>query len=73
MDLTIPGGIGGQEAMRKIRALDLNVKSIVSSGFSNDPVMSKPEDFGFIGVVNKPYTVHELQAEIHTVLHMDVS
>jgi CheY-like chemotaxis protein len=73
MDLTIPGGMGGQEAMQKIRAFDPKVKSIVSSGYSNDPVMSKPEDFGFMGVVSKPYTVRELQAEVHRVLHTDAS
>ena len=73
MDLTIPGGMGGQEAMQKIRALDPKVKSIVSSGYCNDPIMSKPEDFGFMGVVSKPYTVRELQAEVHRVLHTDAS
>jgi CheY-like chemotaxis protein len=73
MDLTIPGGMGGKEALRKIKALDPEVTAIVSSGYSNDPVMSKPEDFGFMGVVSKPYTVRELQAEIHRVLHKGVS
>jgi PAS domain S-box-containing protein len=73
LDLTIPGGMGGKEAMQKIRALDANVKSIVSSGYSNDPVMSEPGKFGFTGVVSKPYTVRELQAEIQRVLHTDAS
>ena len=73
LDLTIPGGMGGKEAMQKIRALDANVKSIVSSGYSNDPIMSEPGKFGFTGVVSKPYTVRELQAEIQRVLHTDAS
>ena len=73
LDLTIPGGMGGKEAMQKIRALDANVKSIVSSGYSNDPVMSDPGKFGFTGVVSKPYTVRELQAEIHRVFQAGAS
>jgi len=60
MDLTVPGGMGGVEAMAAIRALDPHARGIVSSGFSDDPVMSEPARFGFCGVVGKPYRLAEL-------------
>ena len=41
MDLTVPGGMGGQDAIQKLRALDPEVKAIVSSGYSNDPIMAE--------------------------------
>ena len=50
MDLTIPGGMGGKEAIEKLRSLDPEVKAIVSSGYSNDPIMADHEKYGFVGV-----------------------
>jgi PAS domain S-box-containing protein len=60
MDLTIPGGMGGKEAVKKILEIDPEVKAIVSSGYSNDPIMSNYEDYGFKGVISKPYKIEEL-------------
>lgn len=60
MDLTVPGGIGGKEAVRILREFDPKVKAIVSSGYSNDPVMSNFRDYGFCGVVTKPFSYEEL-------------
>ncbi len=60
MDLTVPGGMGGEEAVVEILELDPQAKVIVSSGYSNDPVMTNYQDFGFSGVINKPFQVHEL-------------
>lgn len=57
MDLTIPGGMGGKEVINRLRDLDPGVKAIVSSGYSNDPVMANFERFGFKGVITKPYTM----------------
>lgn len=54
MDLTVPGGMGGREAMRELLRLDPGVRGIVISGYSNDPVMSRPRDFGFCDVIPKP-------------------
>ena len=51
MDLTIPGGMGGAETLQILRELDPNVKGIVSSGYSNDPVMAEYGKYGFVGVV----------------------
>ncbi len=61
MDLTIPGGTGGKEAIAKLRALDPGVKAIVSSGYSNDPVMSDYKSYGFSGIIVKPYKMEELR------------
>jgi len=60
MDLTVPGGMGGKEAVRILREFDPKVKAIVSSGYSNDPVMSNFRDYGFCGVVTKPFSYEEL-------------
>lgn len=68
MDLTVPGGMGGLEAISIIREYDSTVKAIVSSGYSNDPVMSDCKRYGFDGIVNKPYKVEELCREIERVL-----
>jgi PAS domain S-box-containing protein len=68
MDLTIPGGMGGREALQQIRAGDPSVRAIVSSGYSNDPVMAKYREFGFRGVVEKPYTIDELGRVLHDVV-----
>ncbi len=68
MDLTIPGGMGGKEAIQALRKLDPGVRAIVSSGYSNDPVMSNFREHGFAGVASKPYEVAELSEQIKKVL-----
>jgi signal transduction histidine kinase/CheY-like chemotaxis protein len=60
MDLTIPGGMGGKETIKKLLEIDPNVRAIVSSGYSNDPVLSNFKDYGFVGVIKKPYRFDEL-------------
>jgi PAS domain S-box-containing protein len=60
MDLTVPGGMGGKETIRRLQALDPGVRAIVSSGYSNDPVMAEYEKHGFMGVVVKPFGVKEV-------------
>ncbi|MCA1961652.1 MAG: response regulator [Desulfomonile sp.] len=55
MDLTVPGGMGGKEAIRHLLEIDSNVKAIVSSGYSDDPIMSNFEKYGFRAVLPKPY------------------
>lgn len=61
MDMTVPGGIGGKEAVKDILALDPNLRALVSSGYSDDPVMAAPAKFGFRGAVAKPYTPQALR------------
>ncbi|MEW5785488.1 MAG: ATP-binding protein [Bacillota bacterium] len=68
MDLTVPGGIGGKEAVELLRQLNPAVKAIVSSGYSNDPVVANYKDYGFSGFINKPYRIKELSALLKKVL-----
>jgi PAS domain S-box-containing protein len=67
MDLTIPGGMGGQEAAQQVIKIDPGAKIIVSSGYSNDPVMAKFRDFGFCAAIVKPYQLQELAKVISVV------
>ncbi len=60
LDLTVRGGMGGKEAIRKLMEIDPHVTGIVSSGYSDDSVMTNFEKYGFKGVVAKPYSVHEV-------------
>jgi len=60
MDLTIPGGMGGIEAARQILAFDPEAKLIVSSGYSEDPVMANFSEYGFCAALEKPYNVEEI-------------
>lgn len=68
MDLTIPGGMGGPEAMTYLREIDPGVRAIVSSGYSNDPIMADYESYGFCGVVRKPYRFEELNQVLSGVV-----
>ena len=68
LDLTIPGGMGGKEVIKILGSLDPNVRAIVSSGYSNDPVLANPEDYGFRGVIAKPYRLNELKTTLQKVL-----
>ncbi|MEW6358736.1 MAG: PAS domain S-box protein [Planctomycetota bacterium] len=67
MDLTIPGGMGGKEAIEELRRFDPAVKAIVSSGYSNDPVMSDFRKHGFSGVVVKPFHIADLGRTLQSV------
>jgi len=68
MDLTVPGGMGGQEAVKLLLEIDPEVRAIVSSGYSTDPVMADFTRYGFSGVVAKPYRASELIEEVQRVL-----
>jgi PAS domain S-box-containing protein len=68
LDLTVPGGMGGKEAIRKLQEIDPRVVAVVSSGYSTDPVLSAFREYGFKGVLAKPYTIDELQKALATAL-----
>jgi CheY-like chemotaxis protein len=60
--------MGGLEAMEELRKLDPEVRAIVSSGYSSDPVLANYRAHGFLGMVPKPYKINDLAATIQTVL-----
>jgi PAS domain S-box-containing protein len=62
MDLTVPGGMGGKETIRRLRERDATIRAVVSSGYSNDPIMAHYHDHGFDGVLPKPYVLDDLIA-----------
>jgi CheY-like chemotaxis protein len=68
MDLTIPGGKGGQQTIKEILAYDPDAKVIVSSGYSNDPIMAEFKKYGFQGCVVKPYRIQDLSKALYQVL-----
>ncbi|MBC7546002.1 MAG: PAS domain S-box protein [Candidatus Sericytochromatia bacterium] len=68
MDLTVPGGMGGKEATRQLLLIDPEARVIVSSGYSNDPIMSEFRQFGFRAVIAKPYRIADLGAVLASVL-----
>ena len=68
LDLTLPGGMGGKEALKRLIEIDPTVNAIVSSGYAMDATMSRYQDFGFRGVIAKPYEAAELGRVVHEVI-----
>jgi two-component system, cell cycle sensor histidine kinase and response regulator CckA len=68
MNLTVPGGMGGKEAITELRRMYPGIAAIVSSGYPNDPVMESFAGYGFKGVVSKPYNIEELNAVLQKVI-----
>jgi CheY-like chemotaxis protein len=68
LDLTVPGGMGGAETISRLRKLDPNVRAIVSSGYSSDPVVANYRDYGFRAVASKPYNVNTIVHAVKAVL-----
>ena len=68
LDLTVPGGMGGKETMQQLLSIDPDVRAIVSSGYSNDPVMAGYASYGFYGAVKKPYLVQEMSQILNEVI-----
>ena len=69
MDLTVPGGMGGKEAILRLIEIDPDVRAIVSSGYSDNLVMSDFRQYGFKGVVAKPYKIRQLALALHNALN----
>ncbi len=68
LDLTVPGGMGGKEAMEEFLEIDPKIKAIVSSGYSNNQITSEFTRYGFTDVISKPYRLEELSETISRVI-----
>ncbi|MBN1522722.1 MAG: PAS domain S-box protein [Candidatus Aureabacteria bacterium] len=68
MDLTIPGGMGGSDAVRKIKEVDPKAKVVVSSGYSQDVVLSEYKKYGFCGMISKPYDLEEMSSTLSRII-----
>jgi PAS domain S-box-containing protein len=68
LDLTVSGGMGGMETIKKLVEIDKDVKAIVSTGYSNDPVMAEYRKYGFMGALNKPYKLQEINEVLSLVI-----
>jgi len=68
LDLTLPGGMGGRDALKLLLEIDPSVNAIVSSGYAMDATMSHYQDFGFRGVITKPYEAAELGRAVREVI-----
>jgi CheY-like chemotaxis protein len=68
MDLNVPGGMGGKEAIKALREIDPNVRAIVSSGGSSDPVATEFSKHGFVARADKPYRIQELGTILENAL-----
>ncbi|MGB8992785.1 MAG: ATP-binding protein, partial [Desulfobaccales bacterium] len=68
LDLTVPGGMGGKEAVAKLREIDPQVKAIASSGYSDDPIMADFRKYGFSAIIPKPYRVAEASKVLHEIV-----
>ncbi len=69
MDLTIPGGIGGKEAIQELVLFDPEIKAIVSSGYTTDSIVSDYRKYGFSAFIAKPYKLSELSEILHDVIN----
>jgi len=68
LDLTVPGGIGGQETIKRLLEIDPNVKAFISSGYADGSLMANYKKYGFIGALAKPYSLQDLQSAIYNQL-----
>lgn len=68
MDLTVPEGMGGKEAVQKLAEIDPKIKAIVSSGHFDDPIMSEFREHGFVDAIAKPYKVEQLLETLQRAL-----
>jgi DNA-binding NtrC family response regulator len=68
LDLIIPGGMGGKETIEMLKTVDPGVKAILTSGHAVDPVLTNFWEYGFFGVIRKPFVIKELDVSIRQAL-----
>jgi len=68
LDLSVPEGMGGKEAFEHIHALDPQAKVVMSSGYTDDPMMTGYASFGLAGILAKPYRVTDIKTLLETMI-----
>jgi two-component system cell cycle sensor histidine kinase/response regulator CckA len=68
MDLNIPNGMGGREAVKEVMQIDADARILVASGYSSDPIIKEYHKYGFCGSIAKPFDLKELQDSIQSAL-----
>ncbi len=68
IDLTVPGGMGGKQTIKELLKIDPDVKAIVASGYSSDPVMANYRDYGFVGAIRKPFSPEKLTKLVYEAI-----
>jgi PAS domain S-box-containing protein len=68
LDLTVPGGMGGRETVRRLREIDPGVRAVVSSGYSSDPILAEYEAYGFSETIPKPFSMVNLSRVLRKIL-----
>ena len=71
LDLTVKGGMGGQDAIKALLEMDPDVRAIVASGYSNDAVITSFEEYGFMDALAKPYTMEDLSNALDRITAQD--
>jgi DNA-binding NtrC family response regulator len=67
LDLIVPQGIGGEETLKRLRAIDPHVKAIVCSGYSDNPVMAEYDKYGFSAAIAKPFLLEDLRKTLQSL------
>jgi len=68
LDLTIPNGMGGKDTIKGIREMGLEIPAFASSGYSDDPIIASPKDYGFTDCLKKPYRMEDLATLLNNYL-----
>jgi two-component system, cell cycle sensor histidine kinase and response regulator CckA len=69
LDLSVPQHMGGKDVVRLLRELDPRTHMIATSGYSNDPIMANPREFGFCAVIPKPWNIDEISAVLDALYY----
>lgn len=72
LDLSVPDGMGGKETFEKLHALDPKAKVVISSGFTNDPLLTDYSSYGLAGVLAKPYRITEIKALLENMIQKKI-
>jgi DNA-binding NtrC family response regulator len=68
LDLSVPNGLGGKETIELLRNIDPEVKAVVSSGYTNDPVVRDFSHYGFCEKLTKPYNINAMKNLLENVI-----